>query len=72
MQQILLLVEAKGDLAAISTFSNSELIPWIELDGRRQAFITAPSPRLRVTHLQYKFMPAALRQKKGKVSSQAS
>uniref|UniRef100_A0A3Q3W9E2 Sulfotransferase n=1 Tax=Mola mola TaxID=94237 RepID=A0A3Q3W9E2_MOLML len=67
MQQILLLVEAKGDLAAISTFSNSELIPWIELDGRRQAFITAPSPRLRVTHLQYKFMPAALRQKKGKV-----
>ncbi|KAM9852370.1 amine sulfotransferase-like isoform 2-T2 [Aulostomus maculatus] len=34
MQQILLLLEAKGDLTAISTqnsFSNADLIPWIEV-----------------------------------------
>ncbi|KAM9852369.1 amine sulfotransferase-like isoform 1-T1 [Aulostomus maculatus] len=70
MQQILLLLEAKGDLTAISTqnsFSNADLIPWIEVNGNRQAFITAPSPRMRVSHLSYQFMPSALSQKKGKV-----
>ncbi|XP_039973961.1 amine sulfotransferase-like isoform X2 [Xiphias gladius] len=70
MQQIMLLLEAKGDMTAISSINNccnDELIPWIELKGKRQAFITAPSPRLRVTHLQYHFMPPALSQKKGKV-----
>ncbi|XP_010767841.1 amine sulfotransferase-like [Notothenia coriiceps] len=70
MQQILLLLEAKGDLAAISglsSSSNADLIPWIEVNGSRQTFITAPSPRMRVTHLQYQFMPSALSQKKGKV-----
>ncbi|XP_040899972.1 amine sulfotransferase-like isoform X2 [Toxotes jaculatrix] len=70
MQQILLLLEAKGDVTAISklnNYSNADLIPWIEVRGNRQAFITAPSPRLRVTHLPYKFMPPALSQKKGKV-----
>lgn len=72
MQQILLLFEAKGDVTAISklnNYSNADLIPWIEVNGNRQAFITAPSPRLRVTHLQQHFMPAALSQRKGKVSS---
>ncbi|XP_068426398.1 amine sulfotransferase-like isoform X2 [Clinocottus analis] len=70
MQQILLLLEAKGDLTAISKlskYSNAELIPWIELMGNRQTFITAPSPRMRVSHLPFQFMPSALSQKKGKV-----
>ncbi|XP_028281801.1 amine sulfotransferase-like [Parambassis ranga] len=70
MQQILLLLEAKGDVSAINhlnNHSNGDLIPWIELNGNRQAFITAPSPRLRVTHLQHQFLPPALSQKKGKV-----
>ncbi|XP_072251101.1 amine sulfotransferase-like [Leuresthes tenuis] len=70
MQQILLMLEAKGDLTAISklnNYSNADLIPWIELNGNRQAFISAPSPRQRVTHLQYQFLPPALSQKKGKV-----
>ncbi|XP_078109776.1 amine sulfotransferase-like [Sander vitreus] len=70
MQQILLLLQAKGDLAAISqlnSYSNADLVPWIELIGSRQAFITALSPRFRVTHLQFHLMPAALSQKKGKV-----
>ncbi|KAM9352862.1 amine sulfotransferase-like [Symphorus nematophorus] len=70
MQQILLLCEAKGDLTAISKLdksSNGDLVPWIEVNGSRQEFITAPSPRLRVTHLAYDLMPPALSQKKGKV-----
>ncbi|XP_070692027.1 amine sulfotransferase-like [Pempheris klunzingeri] len=70
MQQILLLLEAKGDVTAISkhnTKSNADCIPWIELSGCREAFIAAPSPRWRVTHLQHHFMPAALSQRKGKV-----
>ncbi|XP_030580560.1 amine sulfotransferase-like [Archocentrus centrarchus] len=70
MQQILLLIEVKGDVTAISKLSsssNAELVPWIEVTGSREAFITAPSPRMRVTHLQYQFMPRALSQKKGKV-----
>ncbi|XP_059196201.1 amine sulfotransferase-like [Centropristis striata] len=69
MQQILLLLEAKGDLTTINhlnNHSNADLIPWIEVNGNRQMFITAPSPRLRVTHLQLHFMPSALSQK-GKV-----
>ncbi|XP_030012830.1 amine sulfotransferase-like [Sphaeramia orbicularis] len=70
MQQILLLLEAKGDVTAInkfSNYSNADLVPWIEVIGTREAFITAPSPRFRVTHLLHQFMPLALRQKKGKV-----
>ncbi|XP_033958680.1 amine sulfotransferase-like [Pseudochaenichthys georgianus] len=70
MQQILLLLEAKGDLADISRLSsssNADLMPWIEVNGNRQAFITTPSPRMRVSHLQHQFMPSALSQKKGKV-----
>ncbi|KAM9424559.1 amine sulfotransferase-like isoform 1-T5 [Pholidichthys leucotaenia] len=70
MQQILLLVEAKGDVSVISKLSNpsnADLMPWIEVNGNREAFITALSPRMRVTHLAYQFLPAALSQKKGKV-----
>ncbi|XP_069028073.1 amine sulfotransferase-like [Embiotoca jacksoni] len=70
MQQILLLLEAQGDVSAISGLSkhsNADIIPWIEVKGHRQAFIVAPSPRLRVTHLQHHFLPAALSHKKGKV-----
>ena len=69
MQQILLLIEAKGDITAISPKPNSEQVPWIELSGQGKEFITAPPPRLQVSHLQYKFMPLALSQRKGKVSS---
>lgn len=72
MQQILLLLEEKGDLTAIRKLDhqfNSDLIPWLEATGNREPFIIAPSPRMRVTHLPYHFMPAALSQKKGKVSS---
>lgn len=72
MQQILLLLEANGEVTAKSGVNNnSDLMPWIEVIGSRQAFIMAPSPRMRVTHLLYQFMPLALRQKKGKVSSPA-
>ncbi|XP_037533264.1 amine sulfotransferase-like [Nematolebias whitei] len=69
MQQILVLLEAKGDVTAISETSqcNIELIPWIEVIGNRLPFISAPSPRLRVTHLLHHFMPPALNHKKGKV-----
>lgn len=72
MQQILLLLEAKGDVTAISKLnnhSNADIMPWIEVNGNRQAFITAPSPRMRVTHLPFHFLPRDLSQKKGKVSS---
>lgn len=71
MQQILLLLEQKGDVAAISNhskFSNADLVPWIEVTGNRQTFINAPSPRLRVTHLPHRFVPSGLSQR-GKVSS---
>ncbi|XP_028985847.1 amine sulfotransferase-like isoform X2 [Betta splendens] len=70
MQQILLLLEADGDETATSKFNNNgDLIPWIEITGSREAFIKAPSPRMRVTHLPYHFMPSALSQKKGKMAS---
>lgn len=70
MQQILLLLEAKGDLIAMSklcNYCNADLVPWIEVIGNREAFITAPSPRFRVTHLLPEFMPSGLKQKKSKV-----
>ncbi|CAL8260309.1 unnamed protein product [Boreogadus saida] len=65
MQQILRLIEAKGDLT--SEELNSDQVPWIELQGKGKEFVEAPSPRLRVTHLPYHLMPHALSQKKGKV-----
>nr|XP_040020222.1 amine sulfotransferase-like isoform X2 [Gasterosteus aculeatus aculeatus] len=68
MQQILLLLEAKGDLTAISKhvkFSNAELVPWIEV--KTEKFIKAPSPRMTVSHLPFSLLPSALSQKKGKV-----
>ncbi|XP_041649036.1 amine sulfotransferase-like [Cheilinus undulatus] len=69
LQQILLLTEAKGDLSSVSPegINNADLVPWIEVTGSRKGFISAPSPRFRVSHLPYKFMPAALSRKKGKV-----
>lgn len=70
MQQILLLLEAKGNVTAVnkfSNYSNADLVPWLEVSGTREAFITAPSPRFRVSHLLHQFMPSALRQKRGKV-----
>ncbi|XP_034553053.1 amine sulfotransferase-like [Notolabrus celidotus] len=68
MQQILLLLEAEGDVSSISQAgNNSDLVPWMEVKGTREAFITAPSPRLRVSHLPSRFMPAALSTRKGKV-----
>ncbi|XP_067458649.1 amine sulfotransferase-like [Thunnus thynnus] len=70
MQQILRLLDAKGDVTAIrklNSYFNADLIPWIEVNDSRQTFITAPSPRLRVSHLPYQLMPSALSQKRGKV-----
>ncbi|KAM8868948.1 amine sulfotransferase-like isoform 2-T4 [Spinachia spinachia] len=70
MQQILLLLEAKGDLAAISkhsTKSNADLVPWIEVMGYIEVFIKARSPRMGVSHLPFSLLPSALSQKKGKV-----
>uniref|UniRef100_UPI0037E91CBD amine sulfotransferase-like n=1 Tax=Semicossyphus pulcher TaxID=241346 RepID=UPI0037E91CBD len=68
MQQILLLIEAKGDPSSVSQAKyNGDLVPWIEVEGTREAFITAPSPRFRVSHLQHHLMPAALSRRKGKV-----
>lgn len=72
MQQILLLLQAKGHLTPISEpkhYSNGDIMPWIEVKGELKEFPSAQSPRLRVSHLGYKFMPSALSQKKGKVSS---
>lgn len=68
MQQILSLIEAKGDVTATSNQLNSDRIPWIELSDSEKLFVSAPSPRYRVSHLAYKFIPLGLKQKKGKVS----
>lgn len=69
LQQILSLIEVKGDAIAINDQLTSERIPWIELIGSEEKFVSAPSPRIRVTHLQYKFMPLGLKKKKGKVGA---
>ncbi|XP_063055690.1 amine sulfotransferase-like [Engraulis encrasicolus] len=69
MQQILLLIEAKGDVSAAAGRPNAERMPWIEVQGGERGFVEAPlsSPRLRVTHLPFKLLPAGLRQKKAKI-----
>lgn len=70
MQQILLLLESKGDVNSISKkdkFSNGDLVPWIEVNGEIQAFVQAQSPRYRVTHLPYHLMPKELNLRRGKV-----
>ncbi|KAM3842768.1 amine sulfotransferase-like [Diretmus argenteus] len=67
MQQILRLLQAKGDVTANKDVLDITLVRWIEFTGNRKEFITAPSPRMRVTHLPHVFMPPALSQKKGKV-----
>ncbi|XP_064884086.1 amine sulfotransferase-like [Oncorhynchus nerka] len=67
MQQILTLIEAKGDVTPNTEHLNTQRVPWIELIGSEKEFNATPSPRLQVTHLQYKFMPLAIRQKRGKV-----
>ncbi|XP_051576124.1 amine sulfotransferase-like [Myxocyprinus asiaticus] len=67
LQQILSLIEVKGDVTATNDQLTSERIPWIELIGSQTRFDSAPSPRIRVSHLQYKFMPLGLKNKKGKV-----
>ncbi|XP_067093827.1 amine sulfotransferase-like isoform X1 [Osmerus mordax] len=67
MQQILLLIHSKGDVTATTGQLNSDSVPWIELMGSEKTFVCAPSPRLQVSHLQYRFMPLGLRQKRGKV-----
>lgn len=69
-QQILLLLKSKGSPDSIytkDTFSNSDLMPWIEINGQVQKFITEESPRYRVTHLPYHLMPKDICQGKGKV-----
>uniref|UniRef100_A0A8C1L9R4 Sulfotransferase n=1 Tax=Cyprinus carpio TaxID=7962 RepID=A0A8C1L9R4_CYPCA len=67
LQQILSLIEVKGDVTATINQLNSERVPWIELLDSRKQFVSAPSPRICVSHLPYKFMPVGLKQKKGKV-----
>ncbi|XP_076837690.1 amine sulfotransferase-like [Brachyhypopomus gauderio] len=67
LQQILSLMEAKGDVTGTQDKMTSERIPWIELIGSEEGFVSSPSPRLRVSHLQYKFMPLGLREGKCKV-----
>ncbi|XP_056141804.1 amine sulfotransferase-like [Lampris incognitus] len=67
MQQILMLIEAKGDMTVNKHRMNGNAVPWIEARGKVKEFATELSPRVRTTHLQHRFMPLALRQKKGKV-----
>uniref|UniRef100_A0A673KEZ1 Sulfotransferase n=1 Tax=Sinocyclocheilus rhinocerous TaxID=307959 RepID=A0A673KEZ1_9TELE len=67
LQQILSLIEVKGDVTATNDQLNSERVPWIELLDSEKQFVSASSPRIHVSHLPYKFMPLGLKQKKGKV-----
>uniref|UniRef100_A0A8C6S7B9 Sulfotransferase n=1 Tax=Neogobius melanostomus TaxID=47308 RepID=A0A8C6S7B9_9GOBI len=70
LQQILLLLDSKGDMDSIAkkaVFSITGLVPWIESNGQVQMFVKAESPRYRVTHLPYHLMPKELILKKGKV-----
>lgn len=67
LQQILRLIEVKGDVTATNDRLNSERIPWMELLESEKQFVSAPSPRIHVSHLPYRFMPLGLKQKKGKV-----
>lgn len=69
LQQILCLIEVKGDATAINDQLNSDRIPWMELLKSEKQFVSAPSPRIHVSHLPYRFMPLGLKQKKGKVRS---
>uniref|UniRef100_A0A672L8J0 Sulfotransferase n=1 Tax=Sinocyclocheilus grahami TaxID=75366 RepID=A0A672L8J0_SINGR len=56
LQQILSLIEVKGDVTASNEQLNSERVPWIELLDSRKQFVSAPSPRICVSHLPYKFI----------------
>ncbi|XP_018612588.1 amine sulfotransferase-like [Scleropages formosus] len=67
MQQILSLIEGRGDVTVTMHKEASQRIPWLEDAGGKNRFAGDPSPRLRVSHLDYKFMPRALKQKRGKV-----
>ncbi|KAL7842601.1 hypothetical protein SRHO_G00242900 [Serrasalmus rhombeus] len=67
LQQILSLIEARGDIEATIDQLTSEHLPWIELIGNEEKFISATPPRIRVTHLQHRFVPISLRQGTGKV-----
>lgn len=69
LQQILSLIEVKGDVTATNDQLNSQRVPWIELLDSEKQFVSAPSPRIHVSHLPNKFMPLGLKQKKGKVRS---
>ncbi|XP_042565185.1 amine sulfotransferase-like isoform X1 [Clupea harengus] len=69
MQQIIILIEAKGNAMATAGKPNCERMPWIEVKGSEETFLQAPlsSPRLSVTHLPYRLLPVGLRQKKAKI-----
>lgn len=67
MQQILSLIDAKGDLSVTDKQLTSEQVPWLELTDNAKNFASAPSPRVRVSHLPYYLAPQGLGQKKGKV-----
>uniref|UniRef100_A0A673KLV8 Sulfotransferase n=1 Tax=Sinocyclocheilus rhinocerous TaxID=307959 RepID=A0A673KLV8_9TELE len=56
LQQILSLIEVKGDVTATNDQLNSERVPWIELLDSEKQFVSASSPRIHVSHLPYKFI----------------
>ncbi|KAJ8411521.1 hypothetical protein AAFF_G00163290 [Aldrovandia affinis] len=66
LQQIVSMIEVRGNVTATLDQLNAIRIPWMEMNVGEE-FANAPSPRLRVTHLHYKFIPLGLKQKRGKV-----
>ncbi|KAG2468620.1 RWDD1 protein, partial [Polypterus senegalus] len=67
MQQIMTLIDAKGDLSASQSKLTSECFPWVELTEFAKNFASRPSPRLYCSHLPWYLLPKGLRQKKGKI-----
>ncbi|XP_078397433.1 amine sulfotransferase-like [Cetorhinus maximus] len=65
MQQILSLIYSDGDAAVVQSKPTMERVPWMEMPYSN--FQTRPSPRLCVSHLPQRFVPAGLKKKNGKV-----
>ncbi|KAG2468622.1 ST3A1 sulfotransferase, partial [Polypterus senegalus] len=66
MQQIMSLIEAKGDFNATFNMTTADRVPWIEANGTIEKFASLSPPRIHVSHLPWNYMPKELRQKKGK------
>ncbi|KAJ0066225.1 hypothetical protein NL108_004109 [Boleophthalmus pectinirostris] len=67
MQQIIFLLQSKGEIEAVAKYPLGKLVNWMEFKGVVPRFIKEKSPRFCTTHLPFSMMPTALRQKKGKV-----